>query len=70
MEPRSEQHLATDYLFGTTDANARVVPPRIPGVRLDRLIGEGAFGVVWQGEQLEPVQRIVAVKILRTTALN
>ncbi len=70
MEPRSEPSLATDYLFGTNAAQNAHAAPRIPGVRLDRTLGEGAFGVVWQGEQLEPVQRVVAVKVLRTAALN
>jgi len=34
------------------------------------MIGEGAFGVVWQGEQFDPVVRPVAVKILRLGALG
>lgn len=34
------------------------------------MIGEGAFGVVWRGEQFEPVVRPVAVKILRIGSMG
>jgi len=69
MDP-GEQHLATDFLFGSVDKGPQAPPPRVRGVRLDKQIGEGAFGVVWQGEQFEPVVRPVAVKILRMGALT
>ncbi|MCR9243712.1 MAG: serine/threonine-protein kinase [bacterium] len=41
-----------------------------PGARIDRFelrerIGEGGFGAVWRAEQLEPVKREVAVKLLK-----
>ena len=69
MEP-GEKHLATDFLFGSVDKGSLAPPPRVRGVRLDKMIGEGAFGVVWRGEQFEPVVRPVAVKILRMSALG
>ena len=69
MEP-GEQHLATDFLFGNVDKGPQAPPPRVRGVRLDKQIGEGAFGVVWKGEQFEPVVRPVAVKILRMGSLS
>ncbi len=69
MEP-GDQHLATDFLFGSVDKGPQAPPPRVRGVRLDKQIGEGAFGVVWKGEQFEPVVRPVAVKILRMGALS
>lgn len=69
MDP-GEKHLATDFLFGSVDKGQSVPPPRVRGVRLDKQIGAGAFGVVWQGEQFEPVVRPVAVKILRVGALS
>src|SRR5262245_30260467 len=41
-------------------------PPGIDGkFRLLEKIGEGGFGEVWRAEQLEPVRRFVAVKILK-----
>ena len=69
MEP-GEEHLATDFLFGSVDKGQKPQAPRVRGVRLDRLIGEGAHGVVWQGEQFDPVVRPVAVKILRMSAMG
>lgn len=69
MEPGEPQG-ATDFLFGNVDKGPEAPVPRVRGVRLDRMIGEGAFGVVWQGEQFEPVVRPVAVKILRLGALG
>ena len=69
MEP-GEPHGATDFLFGNVDRGPQAPAPRVRGVRLDRMVGEGAFGVVWQGEQFDPVVRPVAVKILRLGALG
>jgi len=37
----------------------------IGNYRLEEMIGDGAFGEVWRAEQLKPVQRRVAVKILK-----
>ena len=33
--------------------------------RLEKIIGQGGFGVVWRAQQEEPVRRAVAVKILK-----
>lgn len=48
------------------DHGARVESPIIDGFRVGEEIGRGGFGVVYRGEQLVPVQRPVAIKILRT----
>ncbi|MSR68910.1 MAG: serine/threonine protein kinase [Phycisphaerales bacterium] len=41
-------------------------PPLLPGLRVIRLLGAGGFGAVWLCEQSEPLQRQVAVKVMRT----
>jgi eukaryotic-like serine/threonine-protein kinase len=51
---------------GASDAAAVPSPPRIAGYEIGEEIGHGGFGVVYQAMQLHPVQRPVAVKILRT----
>src|SRR5688572_16440633 len=38
---------------------------RIGRYRLLQQIGEGGFGVVWMAEQVEPVTRRVALKIIK-----
>ncbi|MFO1054739.1 MAG: serine/threonine-protein kinase [Planctomycetota bacterium] len=42
--------------------------PEFHGYRVVRKLGEGAFGVVYLGEQAEPVRREVAIKVLRPGA--
>jgi tRNA A-37 threonylcarbamoyl transferase component Bud32 len=44
-------------------------PPVLPGYRLIRPIGDGSSGVVWLAMQ-ERLQREVAIKVLRTAALE
>src|SRR5215831_15190906 len=42
-----------------------VTPQRIGPYRLLQLIGEGGMGEVWVAEQVEPVRRRVAVKVIK-----
>ncbi len=37
----------------------------IGNYRLEEIVGQGAFGTVWLAQQLQPVQRRVAIKILK-----
>ncbi|HEX6810777.1 MAG TPA: bifunctional serine/threonine-protein kinase/formylglycine-generating enzyme family protein [Planctomycetota bacterium] len=37
----------------------------IPGYRLLSVIGEGGMGTVWRAEQLSPVHRLVALKLIK-----
>lgn len=43
---------------------------RIGGYRLIELLGQGGMGSVWLAEQMEPVQRKVALKLLQPSALD
>ncbi len=40
---------------------ATVPPAEVPGVRIERLVGQGAFGQVWMGRDLN-TGREVAIK--------
>ncbi len=51
---------------GGDSAGAGEMPPvEIAGYRMLGAIGEGGFGVVYEAEQLEPVRRRVAVKVIK-----
>lgn len=48
-----------------TDPSATLDTPTIPRHRIVRAIGEGGMGVVYEAEQVEPVRRRVALKLLK-----
>ena len=70
-----EHDAAADAFFDelatvSTPSGATSMPGEKPGdvigrFKLIRIIGEGGFGTVWMAEQNEPVQRQVALKIIR-----
>jgi non-specific serine/threonine protein kinase/serine/threonine-protein kinase len=59
----------TDLLRDSTDngvaPSPTETPERITGYRILQQIGEGGMGVVYEAEQLEPVRRRVAVKVIK-----
>src|SRR5215471_7446521 len=63
-EPSFEQG---DGAIPPTDADSMVERPGtlIGRYRLLRQIGEGGFGIVFMAEQTEPVQRKVALKVIK-----
>lgn len=52
-------------ILDAVDASTPRMIPRIPGYRLGERIGHGGMGEVWEAEQLEPVRRRVAIKVIR-----
>lgn len=40
-------------------------PDRIGAFRIESVLGEGGFGVVYRAEQLHPVRRLVALKVIK-----
>ncbi|HMB70772.1 MAG TPA: serine/threonine-protein kinase, partial [bacterium] len=57
--------LAGGLAIGADAPDDAPPPDSIPGYRLLRPIGSGGMGHVWLAEQLEPVRRTVAIKIIQ-----
>lgn len=55
---------SADTAAVSKDASPAIVPPPIPGYRVDSVLGEGATAVVWKAEQ-ESLSRYVAIKVLK-----
>ncbi|MEZ6137818.1 MAG: protein kinase [Pirellulaceae bacterium] len=52
---------ASDSVFRTCE-----IPPNLHGFRFIEVIGQGGMGVVWRADQIQPVKRQVAIKLIRT----
>lgn len=63
-------------LLGSTSEPGESAPPpgedlpKVPRFRLIEEIGEGAFGIVYRAEQVEPVKRPAAVKVMKSRAVE
>jgi non-specific serine/threonine protein kinase/serine/threonine-protein kinase len=64
-QPGHEDTLALDSKPTLEPAVESEVGKRIGPYRLLQLIGEGGMGEVWLAEQLEPVRRKVAIKVIK-----
>ena len=53
------------HTLGAPEPEAMPVPERIGAYEVERSIGEGGFGSVYLCRQREPIERLVAVKVLR-----
>ena len=66
---RANRNLALDQLSATDGDFERVTlekpGDRIGNFKLLELLGEGGFGLVWRAEQTKPVQREVALKVIK-----
>ena len=62
--------LIDDWAMLPADSTAWVQGQRLGPYRLQRQLGKGGMGVVWLAEQLTPLQRQVAIKLLPPDPLN
>ena len=70
-DPDSTELLTPDTAAGTAVAGAQLPPgARLGHYRIEALLGQGGMGDVYRAQQLEPVSRIVALKLLRAQRLD
>jgi len=66
-QPRAEKFLEEPFYFGTDAASTGIDQPgsTIGPYKLLQQIGEGGMGVVFMAEQMAPIRRTVALKIIK-----
>ncbi len=70
-DPDSTELLTPDTVAGTVAAGEPLpVGARLGHYRIEALLGRGGMGDVYRAQQLEPVSRIVALKLLRAQRLD
>ena len=65
IEALLKAHSGRGFLDALAKRGGPWQPPTIQGYKLLEEIGEGAFGNVYMAEQLVPMRRRVAVKVLK-----
>jgi len=60
-----DQPTVLDIEIGAGDAQTLAPGQRVGPYRIARLLGEGGMGAVYLAEQLEPIERPVALKLIR-----
>ncbi|MEO1525908.1 MAG: serine/threonine-protein kinase [Planctomycetota bacterium] len=65
MDDTSGNFLETPAVAFSRASNDHNVGDRIGRYELRERLGEGGFGIVWRADQLEPVRRTVALKIIK-----
>lgn len=65
LESLLQAHAKATSEFASLAVSPADIPAKIDGYRVLRVIGAGGMGTVYEAEQLEPLRRRVALKVIR-----